>query len=79
MMTQRNVNHAYEAGKRNLSGADRRIRMLEQAFNIAAPVLGVLQPQLAPALAATKFGFYNYNNARSLAMAGDKIKSALTP
>ena len=77
-LSKRSMHDAYETGKRGLNWADARIHKLEQAFNIAAPVLGVLQPDLLPALAATKAGFMNYNNARSIAVSGDKIKEAFT-
>lgn len=75
--SKRSMHDAYEKGKRGLNWADKRIRKLEQAFNIAAPVIGALQPDLIPGLAATKAALTSYNHARTIAIAGDKVKEAL--
>ena len=77
-LSKRSLHEAYDTGKRGLNWADTRIKKLEEAFRVAAPVLGVLQPDLLPALAATKMGFMNYDNARTIAVSGDKIKDAFT-
>ena len=77
-LSKKSLGDAYEKGKRGLNWADTRIRKLEQAFNIAAPVIGALQPDLIPGLAATKAALTSYNHARTIAIAGDKIKQAIT-
>ena len=72
-ISKRTMHEAYDTGKGGLNWANARIRKREQAFNIAAPVLGILQPDLLPALAATKVGFMNYNNAGTIAVSGEQI------
>lgn len=78
LVSKRSLHEAYETGKRGLNWADRRIRKIEDAFNIAGPVIAALQPDLAPVIGAAKAGFMNYNIARALAIGGDKIIEAAT-
>lgn len=77
--SKRSLHKAYETGKRGLNWVDKRMKHLENALNIAAPVVGVLQPDLIPSLFAAKSAFRTYNHARTIAMAGDQVKKALTP
>ena len=76
-LSKKSLGEAYETGKRGANWADRRIRKLEKAFNIAGPLVGALQPELLPAIAATKAALINYDALRKFAIAGDQIKQAL--